>query len=363
MKKNYDQILLPYNNNIIETRTQQIPAGKPLIGISLPGISTQRWIQDGFYLKENLENLGYDAEVQFAHENGIVQLSQIEDFLTRDAKGLIIAPVNPFFLQFILGQAKTNGIPVIAYDRLIMGTDAVDYYVSFNNIQVGTLLGEYIEDKLGLKEGNGPFNIEFFGGSPDDNNAYIVGNSMYQVLGKYVNNGQLVVPSGETTFSQVWTIGWSSRAAKERMSKLLNTYYKDKPLHAVASPSDSITSGIVEALEEAGYTPGANWPIITGQDAEIEAVRRIIEGKQSMTVFKDVRITAENAARIMDNLLKGEPIETNEFASVFNGVIMVPAYFAEPVTVDETNYREVLIDSGYYTEEQIFGGNENVTNE
>ena len=327
-----------------------------VIGIAMPTREVERWIRDATNLTENLENMGYQVDVQYAGDDVFVQLSQIEDMLTGGAIGLIIAPVNSSSLQYILIQAEEKGIPVIAYDRLLTGTPTVDYYTSFDNAMVGNLIGRYIEERLGLAEGNGPFNIELFSGSPTDNNAFVIAYAIYEVLEKYIENGQLQVPSGETSFAETWTLDWSKEAAKERMSQLLEDYYAERPLHAIVSPSDGISSGIIEALEEAGFVPGEEgWPIITGQDAEIEAVRNIIENKQSMSVFKDTRLLAERTAEVMDTILRGEVPESSEFSSTFNGFILVPTSLIEPEVVDINNYREVLIDSGYYTEEELFG--------
>ena len=324
------------------------------IGVAMPTQSSQRWIQDGSNMKQKLEALGYTVDLQYAEDDVQAQVSQIENMITNGANCLVVASIDSSALVNVLAQAKANKIPVIAYDRLLMDTDSVSYYATFDNKGVGTEIGKYVEKKLGLKEGKGPYNVEFFAGSPDDNNAHFLNDGLFEVLQPYITSGQLVVPSGQTDFDSICTLRWSQETAQKRMEDIISGYYGNgKKLDAVISPFDGISYGISAALQGAGYQVGTNWPIITGQDAELMASKNILSGKQTMTVFKDTRILADKCVSMVQAVLEGKEPEVNDTTSYNNHKLIVPSYLCTPVAVDKDNVQSALIDSGYYTKDQV----------
>jgi len=332
-------------------------SGGKRVGVAMPTQSSQRWIQDGENMKKQLEELGYEVDLQYAEDDVQNQVSQIENMVNNGADCLVIAAVDSSALVNVLAEAKSNDIPVIAYDRLLMDTDAVSYYATFDNEGVGTIIGEYIEDKMELEtaEADGKtYNIEFFMGSPDDNNAVFLDNGIHGVLDKYLESGVLVCQSGQTDFEQTNTLRWSQETAQKRCEDILSGYYADgEHLDIVASAFDGLSYGASAALTGAGYTTGDEWPLITGQDAELMAVKNIINGSQTMSIFKDTRELAEKCVTMVQAVLEGTEPEINDETTYDNGVKVVPSYLCNPVAVDIDNYVEVLIDSGYYTEDEL----------
>lgn len=324
-------------------------SGGKKIGVAMPTQSSQRWIQDGKNMKEKLEKLGYTVDLQYAEDDVQAQVSQLENMITGGANCLVVAAIDSNALVNVLAQAKANNIPVIAYDRLLMDTDSVSYYATFDNKGVGTAIGKYIEEKMGLKEGKGPYNIEFFAGSPDDNNAHFLNAGVFEVLKPYLDKGQLVTVSGQTDFDKICTLRWSQETAQKRMEDILSGYYSTgKNVDIVVSPFDGISYGISAALEGAGYKVGQKWPLITGQDAELMASKNILSGKQSMTIFKDTRILADKCVKMVQAVLEGGQPEINDTQSYNNNKKIVPSYLCKPVPVDKTNLEKELVDSGYY---------------
>ncbi|EAA0412553.1 sugar ABC transporter substrate-binding protein, partial [Listeria monocytogenes] len=225
---------------------------------------------------------------------------------------------------------------------------------TFDNFGVGVLQASYIEDKLGLKDGEGPFNIELFGGSPDDNNALINYNGVLSVFQQYFDSGQLVVPSGQTNFNQIATLRWDGSTAQARMDNLLSANYTDQTLDAVLSPYDPISLGIISSLKGVGYgSSDKPLPVITGQDATVAGVKSIIAGEQTQTIFKDTRVLAKNTIEMIEAITNGEEVPVNDTETYDNGVKVVPTYLSNPVSVDSDNYKEELIDTDYYTEEEL----------
>jgi putative multiple sugar transport system substrate-binding protein len=327
------------------------------VGVAMPTQSSQRWIQDGENMKVQLEALGYEVDLQYAEDDVQNQVSQIENMVNNGADCLVVAAVDSSALVNALAEAKSNDIPVIAYDRLLMDTDAVSYYATFDNEGVGTIIGEYIEDKMGLKtaEADGKtYNIEFFMGSSDDNNAVFLDAGIHGVLDKYLESGVLVCQSGQTDFDQTNTLRWSQETAQKRCEDILSGYYANgEHLDIVASAFDGLSYGASAALTGAGYTTGDEWPLITGQDAELMAVKNIISGSQTMSIFKDTRELAEKCVTMVQAVLEGTEPEINDEKTYDNGVLVVPSYLCTPVAVDIDNYVEVLIDSEYYTEDEL----------
>ena len=324
------------------------------IGVAMPTQDLQRWNQDGANMKAQLEAAGYEVDLQYANNEVALQVSQLENMILGGCKVLVVASIDGSALGTVLAQAKEEGIPVIAYDRLIMKSDAVSYYATFDNYKVGTIQGQFIEEKLGLKDGKGPFNIELFAGSPDDNNALYFFQGAWDVLKPYIDNGQLVVPSGQTDFNTIAILGWGSEDAQNRMDNLLTAFYSDgKALDAVLSPNDSLAIGIANSLTNMGFSP---YPILTGQDCDKANMKNILAGKQSMSIFKDTRTLAAKVVGMVDALMKGTEPEINDTKTYDNGEgKIIPSFLCDPVFADVDNYKELLIDSGYYTEADITG--------
>ena len=330
---------------------QKDPDAKKRIAVSMPTKDLQRWAQDGSNMKAQLEKQGYDVDIQYANNDIATQVSQIENMIAVNPDVLVVASIDGSALGTALQGAKGLGIPVIAYDRLIMQSDAVSYYATFDNELVGELQGQYIEDKLDLKNAKGPFNIELFTGSSDDNNCnYFFGGAM-KILQPYIDSGKLVVRSGSTTLAECATANWSTEEAQKRMENILAAYYQDgTKLDAVLSSNDSVANGITNALV-ASYK--GDFPILTGQDCDITSVKNIIVGKQSMSIFKDTRQLASKVVEMVTAIIEGKEVPVNDTESYDNGKGIVPTYLCQPVFADQDNYKEVLIDSGYYKESDV----------
>lgn len=334
--------------------SESVDADQIKVGVSMPTKSLQRWNQDGANMKKILEEKGYEVELEYAENKTELQISQIENMVTKGVDILVIAAIDGSSLTNVLDSAKEEGVEVIAYDRLIMNTDAVSYYATFDNYKVGAIQGEYIEDKLGLKEGDGPFNLEIATGPLDDNNVKFFFSGAMDVLQKYIDNGQLVVRSGQVTMEQTATPDWDEQEAQARMDNILTAYYTDEIIDAVLCSNDSVSLGVQSALKSAGYgTSEKPMPIITGQDANISNVKAIIAGDQSMSVFKDTRALADKVTEMIDAIVNGKEVEVNDTGTYNNGVKIVPSYLLEPQFVDKSNYKELLIDSDYYTEDEL----------
>ncbi len=327
---------------------------KGSIGISMPTKSSARWIADGDNMVKVLKERGYKTDLQYAEDDIPNQLAQIENMITKGAKVLVIASIDGTTLSRVLQSAADKGVKVIAYDRLIKGSKNVDYYATFDNFQVGVLQATSLVDKLGLKQGKGPFNIELFGGSPDDNNAFFFYDGAMSVLQPYLDSGKLVVRSKQLGMNKVGTLRWDGAVAQSRMDNLLSAYYGKDKVHAVLSPYDGISIGILSSLKGVGYcTAQQPCPVVSGQDAEVPSIKSILKGEQYSTVFKDTRELAKVAANMVDAVLTGKQPEINDTKTYNNGVKVVPSYLLKPVAVDASNWKPVLIGSGYYTEAQV----------
>lgn len=327
---------------------------KGTIGISMPTKSSARWIADGDNMVKVFTEKGYGTDLQYAEDDIPNQLAQIENMVTKGVKVLVIAAIDGTTLSAILQQAHDSGIKVIAYDRLIRDTPNVDYYATFDNFQVGVIQATSIVDGLGLKEGKGPFNVELFGGSPDDNNAFFFYDGAMSVLQPYIDSGKLVVQSGQMGMDKVGTLRWDGAVAQARMDNLLSAFYADKRVDAVLSPYDGLSIGILSSLKGVGYgSADQPMPIVTGQDAEVPSIKSMIAGEQYSTVFKDTRELAKVTAEMVDALLAGKEVPVNDTKTYNNGVKVVPSYLLKPVSVGRDNWEEILVGSGYYTKDQI----------
>ena len=327
---------------------------KGLVAVSMPTKSSSRWIADGDNMVRSLKEKGYSADLQYAEDDIPNQLAQIENMLNKHPKVLVIAAIDGTTLSDVLQKAADRGVKVIAYDRLIRGTKNVDYYATFDNFQVGVLQANSIVDKLGLKQGKGPFNIELFGGSPDDNNAFFFYNGAMSVLKPYIDGGKLVVRSKQMGMDKIGTLRWDGAVAQARMDNLLSAYYGKEKLHAVLSPYDGLSIGILSSLKGVGYCSSQQpCPVVSGQDAEIPSVKSILRGEQYSTVFKDTRQLASVTVAMIDALLSGKQPTVNDTKTYNNGAKIVPAYLLKPISVDASNWKTVLVDSGYYKEAQL----------
>ncbi len=324
------------------------------IGISMPTKASERWIADGGNMVKQFQAAGYKTDLQYGNNVVENQVSQIENMITKGDKLLVVAAIDSASLTNVLQTAKNAGIKVISYDRLIRGTENVDYYATFDNFKVGVLQGGYIEEKLGLKQGKGPFNIELFAGSPDDNNAGFFFRGAMSVLQPYIDSKKLVVKSGQTAFEQVATLRWDAGLAQSRMDNLLSKAYTTERVDAVLSPYDGISIGILSALKSVNYGSSAKpLPVVTGQDAEVASVKSILAGEQTMSVFKDTRELAKVAIDMGKAVLSGQQPQVNDTKTYDNGKKVVPAMLLQPVSVDKSNIKQVVVDSGYYEPKQV----------
>ena len=327
---------------------------KGMVGISMPTKSSARWIADGNNMVKVFRDKGYKTDLQYAEDDIPNQLAQIENMVTKGAKVLVIASIDGSTLTNVLQKAADSGIKVIAYDRLIRNTKHVDYYATFDNFQVGVLQAQYIESALDLKAGKGPFNIELFGGSADDNNAFFFYDGAMSVLKPYIDSGKLVVRSKQMGMDKVSTLRWDGAVAQARMDNLLSAFYTKDRVDAVLSPYDGLSIGILSSLKGLGYgTPKLPMPVVTGQDAEVPSIKSIIRGEQRSTVFKDTRELAKVTAEMVDAVLSNKVPTINDTKTYNNGVKVVPSYLLKPVSVDASNWKTVLVGSGYYTEKQV----------
>ena len=327
---------------------------KGSIGVAMPTKTSTRWVSDGNSMVAALTAKGYKVDLQYADDDIPNQLAQIENMITKGVKVLVIASIDGSTLSDALQKAADHGIKIVAYDRLIVGSKNVDYYTTFDNFQVGVLQAQSLEKALGLKEGKGPFNIELFGGSADDNNAFFFYNGAMSVLQPYIDKGRLVVQSKQLGMNKVSTLRWDGAVAQARMDNLLSAFYGNKRVDAVLSPYDGLSIGILSSLKGVGYGSASQpYPFVTGQDAEVPSVKSIIRKEQYSTIFKDTRELAKVTANLVDAVLSGKQPEINDTKTYNNKVKIVPSYLLKPVAVDLSNYKQVLIGSGYIKEEQL----------
>ncbi|HPF86942.1 MAG TPA: sugar ABC transporter substrate-binding protein [Candidatus Limiplasma sp.] len=321
------------------------------VGVAMPTQSLQRWNQDGAYMKEKLEEAGYEVDLQYANNEVATQVSQIETMLLNGCEVLVIASIDGSALGTVLATAADMDVPVIAYDRLLTATPDVSYYTTFDNYGVGTIQGTYLKDAFDLDNAAGPFNMEIFCGDPGDNNAGLFFQGAIDVLQPYIDSGVIVIPSGQVEFEQCATADWDSANAQSRMDNLIAAYYTgDTKLDMVLCSNDSTALGVTNSLIAAGFDLD-NFPVITGQDCDKANTMNMIAGYQAMSVFKDTRTLAEQTVAMVSDILAGVVPDTN--ATYNNGVFDVPSYNCTPVFANADNYEELLIDSGYYSKADL----------
>ncbi|GAB3634094.1 sugar ABC transporter substrate-binding protein [Microbacterium shaanxiense] len=337
------------------------------VGVAMPTETSERWIADGDAVKSQLEEAGYEVDLQFANDDIPRQQQQLDQMITNGADILIVASIDGTALATQLENAASKGIPVIAYDRLINGTEDVDFYVTFDNYTVGVQQAQSLLRGLGFLDENNedtgqtdPKAIEVFAGSPDDNNTKFFYDGAIDTLQPYLDDGRITVPSGQIDMDTVSTLRWDQATAQKRMEDLLTSTYAggSKPLDGVLAPYDGISRGIITALENAGYGSSieGGLPIVSGQDAEIASVKMIADGVQYATIFKDTRKLATQAVAAADSFAKGEEPEANDTETYDNGVKVVPSFLLESDIVVADNITSLLVDSGYWTEEEVAAG-------
>lgn len=328
---------------------------KGTIGIAMPTKSSARWISDGNSMVEQFKAAGYATDLQYAEDDIPNQLNQIENMITKGVNVLVIAAIDGTTLSNALENAHFAGIKTIAYDRLIRDSAHVDYYATFDNFKVGVQQASSLV--AGMKERFGdvkPWNVELFGGSPDDNNAYFFYNGAMSVLQPLIDDGSIKIVSGQMGMDTVGTLRWDGAVAQARMDNLLSAHYTNSIVHGVLSPYDGLSIGILSSLKGVGYGSGdLKMPIVSGQDAELQSIKSIIAGEQYSTVFKDTRELARVTVGMVDALLQGGEPEINDTKTYDNGVKVVPSYLLEPVSVDGTNYEAIVIDSGYHKKSDL----------
>ncbi|MBW4985658.1 sugar-binding protein [Mameliella sp. CS4] len=324
------------------------------VGIAMPTKSSSRWISDGESMVEQFKAAGYETILQYAEDDIPNQLAQIENMITNGVDVLVIAAIDGTTLSSALENAYYADIQVIAYDRLIRDSEYVSYYATFDNFKVGVQQATSLVDGLKERFGDGPYNVELFGGSPDDNNAYFFYDGAMSVLQPLIDDGTINILSGQMGMDTVGTLRWDGAVAQARMDNLLSAHYTDERVHGVLSPYDGLSIGIISSLKGVGYGSGdLKMPIVTGQDAEIRSVKSMLAGEQYSTVFKDTRELARVTVGMVEALLKGGEPEINDTTTYDNGVKVVPSYLLEPVSVDLSNWEDVIIGSGYYTMDQV----------
>ncbi|WP_111639739.1 multiple monosaccharide ABC transporter substrate-binding protein [Marinomonas shanghaiensis] len=328
-------------------------AASGYVGIAMPTKSSARWITDGDSMVKLFQDAGYKVDLQYAEDEIPNQLSQIENMIVKGVDVLVIAAIDGTTLSNALENADAAGIKVISYDRLIKNSPHVSYYATFDNFKVGVLQAKSLVSGM-EKRGAGPYNVELFGGSPDDNNAYFFYDGAMSVLQPMIDAGKVNVVSGQMGMDKVGTLRWDGATAQARMDNLLSAHYTTKHVDGILSPYDGISIGILSSLKGVGYGSGnLPMPIVTGQDAEVPSVKSIIAGEQYSTIFKDTRELANVTVGMVQAVLNDAKPQINDTKTYNNGIKIVPSYLLEPVTVDKSNWQDVLLGSGYYQKSQV----------
>ena len=327
---------------------------KGTIGITLPTQELARCLKDQEYLTQYLNERGYDVDVQFAKGDAATQVAQMENMITNGVVGIICSPWDGSALTSAVEAAHNAGIPVIAYDALILNTPYIECYAADDLRGIGALQAQYIVDTLKLDSSDEAHTLELFAGDYADANAPLFFEGAMNVLTPYIESGKLVVKSGQTEFNVVATAEWDGAKAQSRMDAILSTYYLDEPIEAVLCQNDDLAAGVISACKSAGYgTEAMPLPITTGQDCTISAVKSILAGEQSMTVFKDIKQLAYNGAYFIDCLVQGQTPEIENPVVYNNGSVDVKASAVEPLALTADKVQELVIDSDYYTKADL----------
>ena len=308
---------------------------KNSVQLLFPNPNSGIWKYVGELCAQLMREANYEVELQYCTD-AAGQIEQLKEAIEKNPAAIVIGAQDTGSLGEALALAKEKGIPVIAYDRLIMHTDAISYYASFDNNSVGEFQARYVEEKLNLKSGAGPFTIEFIAGSADDTNSTLFFNGAYQYLKPYIDKGQLVVPSGQTDFRTVATDGWKPENAHRRMTEILKKYYSDgKSLNVVIAANDDLAEALIKSEESVGYSGTPT--ILTGQDAGANGVANIKSGKQAMTIYKDPAVLCSKIVRMVKAVVEGSQPAINDVTNIRNDVMTVPSYLCIPMIVDREN--------------------------
>ena len=312
-------------------------AADATIGVALPWLGTQNWKEAEVMFKDQLTKAGFTPLVQAADNKVPQQQQQIESMIQNGAKAIVVGPVDGKQLGPVLKNAKDAGILILGYDRLIENTAAIDGVVQFGAVRTGELQGNALLDGLAAEKGDGPYNIELFGGGPADPNAPLFFEGAMKVLQPKIDDGTLVVQSGQTEFTQAATPDWDNAKAQARMDSLLSGFYSDKKIDGVLSPNDGIARAILTSAEQAGQ----DQPVVSGLDAENESVKWIWEGRQYSTVAKPTDLLVSRTVELIQAAQKGEALPAGD-DKTNNGVIDVPIFQLDPVVVTKANIKEVF---------------------
>jgi len=327
-------------------------ASDVLIGVSMPTRTAERWITEGELMRDQLVAAGYRVDLQFANDQVPDQVSQIENMITRGAKFLIICPIDGASLSGPLATAKAQGIHVLAYDRLLMATEDVDYFVGFNSESIGNLMGESLMKGIGADKATGPLYIELFAGSLDDSNTPYYFDGAMEKIKPYLDSGKVVVKSGQVSLNEVATPAWDGLMAQNRMQNLLSAHYTNDTLAGALSPYDGISLGIIGALKAVGYgTSGRPMPAVTGQDCELPSLISIWNDEQYSSIFLDLNVLGSRAVEVTKAMLENKPIDMT--TSYNNDVKDVPAYLADAFELTKENIKEYFFDRGTLTEDDL----------
>lgn len=327
---------------------------KGTIGITLPTQELARCLKDQEYLTQFLNERGYDVDVQFAKGDAATQVAQIENMITNGVVGIICSPWDGSAVTPAVDAAHNAGVPIIAYDALILNTPYIEYYAADNLRGIGALQAQFIVDTLGLDDSDESHTLELFGGDFGDANAPLFFEGAMNILTPYIESGKLVVKSGQTEFNVVATAEWDGAKAQARMDAILSTYYLDEPVEAVLCQNDDLAAGVISACKSAGYgTEAMPLPITTGQDCTTSAIKSILAGEQSMTVLKNINQLAYNGAYFIDCLVQGQTPEIENPVIYNNGSVDVKASAVEPMVLTADKVQELVIDSGYYTKADL----------
>ncbi|AEV83674.1 sugar ABC transporter substrate-binding protein [Actinoplanes sp. SE50] len=310
-----------------------------LIGVALPSKTSENWVLAGDLFTNGLKDAGFQSDVQYAGASTTVadQQAQITAMVNKGAKVIVIGATDAGQLTNQVAAAHQAGAKVVAYDRLITNTPDVDYYIAFDNFKVGQLQGQALLDGMKAKKPKGPYTIELFSGSPDDNNSGVFFNGAMDVLKPEIASGTVIVGSKQTDVKQTATQGWKAENAQSRMDALLNsTYTGGKTLDGVLSPNDTLARAIITSIKGAGKPV----PVVTGQDSEVESVKSIMKGEQYSTINKDTRKLVAETITMVKALQAGNEPQVNDTKSYNNGVKVVPSFLLPPVIVTKANAAE-----------------------